>query len=64
MNNTAISIYKAKNCMPYIQSIRPLVIIERIIKITKDKIAVIPMAISENKYLLKILADCFTGKVP
>ena len=52
MNNTAISIDKAKNCMPYIQSIRPLVIIERIIKITKDKIAVIPMAISENKYLL------------
>ena len=22
------------------------------------------MAISENKYLLKILADCFTGNVP
>lgn len=64
MNNTAMSIDKAKNCMPYIQSMRLLVMIERITKIAKDKIAVMPIAISENKYLLNMLDDCFIGNVP
>ena len=35
MNNTAMSIDKAKNCMPYIQSMRLLVMIERITKNSK-----------------------------
>jgi hypothetical protein len=64
MNNIAINMDIAKNCIPYIQSTPSLVITESIKKRMNDIIAVTPIAISENKYRLKIFVDFLIGNTP